>query len=72
MENPLRPWKEIARELAKETNRQRVTELSSELNRAIDEQTGFSRPVSSRGVDAAEHGKRLPNMPLCGGGNGFP
>jgi hypothetical protein len=52
MENPVRPWKEIARELANETNRQRITELSNELNRAIDEQTG-SRPVAS--VD--ENGK---------------
>jgi hypothetical protein len=50
MENPVRPWKEIARELAEETNRQRITELSHELNRAIDEQTG-SRPVSSMDKD---------------------
>jgi hypothetical protein len=34
----LRPWREIARELAKETNLARIIELRHELNRAIDEQ----------------------------------
>jgi hypothetical protein len=34
---PLRPWHEIARELAKETNRNRVAELRKELNQALAE-----------------------------------
>jgi hypothetical protein len=35
---PARSWREVARELARETNRDRVVELSHELNRALDEQ----------------------------------
>lgn len=35
---PSRPWRQIAKELVHETNRQRVTELSEELSRAVDEQ----------------------------------
>ena len=35
---PLRPWREISRELANETNRNRIIELHYELNRALDEQ----------------------------------
>jgi hypothetical protein len=33
-----RPWPDIARELARETNRIRVQELAEELNRALEEQ----------------------------------
>lgn len=33
-----RSWQVIARELARETNRWRVQELSQELNRALEEQ----------------------------------
>ena len=35
---PSRPWREIAHELANETNRQRITELADELNNALAEQ----------------------------------
>lgn len=35
---PSRPWRDIARELAKETNRERIAELAHELNRALSEQ----------------------------------
>lgn len=44
-QNPLRPWKDIARELARETNRLRVRELSEELNRALEEQGLGGRQV---------------------------
>jgi|HubBroStandDraft_5_1064220.scaffolds.fasta_scaffold414697_2 hypothetical protein len=35
---PLRPWREIARELAWETDPKRIDELTEELDRAITEQ----------------------------------
>jgi hypothetical protein len=35
---PLRPWREISRELADETNRDRIIKLHHELNRALAEQ----------------------------------
>jgi hypothetical protein len=35
---PSRPRREIARELAQETNRKHITEPAYELSRAIDEQ----------------------------------
>jgi hypothetical protein len=35
---PLRPWRQIAAELAGETKPERVVELSRELSRALDEQ----------------------------------
>jgi hypothetical protein len=35
---PLRPWREISRELANETNRDRIIKLHHELNRALAEQ----------------------------------
>jgi hypothetical protein len=35
---PSRPWREIAKELASETSGTRITELTDELNRAMDEQ----------------------------------
>ena len=37
-QNPLRPWEDIARELARETDRERVSELSRELTLALEEQ----------------------------------
>jgi hypothetical protein len=36
---PTRPWREIAQELAEETNGQRIQELAEELSRALAEQT---------------------------------
>jgi hypothetical protein len=33
-----RPWQDIAREMARETNRNRVLELAEELNRAMAQQ----------------------------------
>jgi hypothetical protein len=44
---PLRPWREISRELANETNRNRIIELHYELSRALDEQLFRSRKVPS-------------------------
>jgi hypothetical protein len=38
--NPLRPWQEIASELAKETNSERLTQLAQELIRALEERPG--------------------------------
>jgi hypothetical protein len=35
-----RPWRVIAQELATETDHQKVTELSVELNHALEEQLG--------------------------------
>jgi hypothetical protein len=42
---PTWPWQDIARDLARETNRKRVAELSEELNRAVDEQL-HHKPVA--------------------------
>ena len=42
---PLRPWREIARELASERNGQRAYELALELSRALDEQECNSQSV---------------------------
>jgi hypothetical protein len=44
---PLRPWREISRELANETNHNRIIELHYELNRALDEQLFRNLNVSS-------------------------
>jgi hypothetical protein len=46
MENPSRPWQEIARDLAQETDRTRIAQLSEELNLALDEQVPASRSAS--------------------------
>ena len=37
---PLRPWRDIAREVAREQNRFRILELSRELDEALEAQTG--------------------------------
>jgi hypothetical protein len=34
---PLRPWREIAREIANEARHKRILELHFELNRALEE-----------------------------------
>jgi hypothetical protein len=44
---PLRPWREISRELASETDRNRIIELHYELNRTLDEQLFRNRNVPS-------------------------
>jgi hypothetical protein len=36
----LRPWKEIARELAEQTDPEKICELSHELNQALEKQVG--------------------------------
>lgn len=41
-----RPWREIARELAQETNRLKIVELSEELNEAL----------RAQGMDVESHG----------------
>jgi hypothetical protein len=43
----LRPWREISRELANETNRDRIVKLHYELNRALAEQLFVNRNVPS-------------------------
>jgi len=48
MTSPTRPWSDIARELAREPNRERVTQLSNELNQAIEEQTLNNKPEPTR------------------------
>jgi hypothetical protein len=48
MENPLRPWRDIARELAQQTDHSRITELSDELDCAIEEQIPEIRTISSK------------------------
>jgi hypothetical protein len=37
---PARPWRDIAKELATETDQRRILELSIELSCALDEQFG--------------------------------
>ena len=37
---PFRTWQEIASELAKETNSERLTQLAQELLRALEERPG--------------------------------
>ena len=39
----MRPWREIAQELAQQTNREKIAELSTELNKALAEQ-GVGEP----------------------------
>ena len=40
-DNPtVRPWQEIARELAEQTDLEKIRELSHELNEALDKQIG--------------------------------
>ena len=41
-----RPWREIARELARESGRQRIAELSGELNTALEQQEFNSEQTS--------------------------
>jgi 16S rRNA U1498 N3-methylase RsmE len=43
--SPLRPWQDIARELAQQTNREKIAELAEELNRALEEQQGLDRTI---------------------------
>jgi hypothetical protein len=45
-QSPVRPWREISRELTNETNLDRITELHHELNRALAEQLFRNRNVS--------------------------
>ena len=46
----MRPWREIAQELAQQTDREKIVELSTELNQALAEQ-GVGDP------------KKLPEQP---------
>ena len=39
----LRPWREIAREIAQQTNRDKIAELEEELNKALEEQQGLDQ-----------------------------
>jgi hypothetical protein len=49
---PSRPWRDIARELAKESDRNKISVLSRELNRALEEQTG-AKSAPTWNVDRA-------------------
>jgi hypothetical protein len=42
---PLRPWREIALEIANETKHERIIELHYELNGALEEQLFGNRNV---------------------------
>jgi hypothetical protein len=44
MESNSRPWREIARELASETDNNRAWELSQELDKALEEQETLKKP----------------------------
>ena len=46
--SPLRPWKEIAAEVCRETDTRRVLELSNELDAALEAQTSAYRPASPK------------------------
>jgi hypothetical protein len=66
MANPSRLWSDIARELARETNRTRILELSKELDAALREQV-LSQPEPQSGIDAlkkaaedSRNGKQAP------------
>jgi hypothetical protein len=50
----MRPWRDIARELARETDRKRILELTEELNRAMEEQR-VTAPADSHGVKSQLH-----------------
>jgi hypothetical protein len=58
---PSRPWRVIAEELSRETNPKRVLELSQELTRAIDEQSGTLTLLSQDGNSDVPVIKRNPN-----------
>jgi hypothetical protein len=45
-----RPWRTIAQELSKETDRGRVSELSKELIRALSEQVGYAKIPGEQSV----------------------
>ena len=45
----MRPWKDIARELANATDAKLISELSEELNAAIAEQGAVTLPVLAEG-----------------------
>ena len=46
--SPLRPWKEIAAELCREFNPLRISELSLELDAALQAQTGVVKSAASK------------------------
>jgi hypothetical protein len=52
MENPSRPWRDIARELAREPDNNRAWKLSQELDRALEEQA-FTQPEAQGPVTPA-------------------
>ncbi len=51
----LRPWREIAQEVATEHDPNRILELTDELNAALDDQTSLHAHKHSQTV--REHGK---------------
>ena len=44
---PLRPWREIAREIVTEKNRDRLNDLAEQLNQAIETQ-GMGEPPATK------------------------
>ena len=49
----MRPWRDIARELAQERNRNRVAELGEELNRALEEQEPNGLPLRANNLSSS-------------------
>jgi hypothetical protein len=39
--SPMRPWREIAREIAQQTSRDKIPALEKELDKALEEQHGI-------------------------------
>ena len=57
---PLRPWREIARDLTHETNRQRILELSQELSLAYKAQC-HTKPQSTQPPAEAKADRPMQN-----------
>jgi hypothetical protein len=50
--SPLRPWRQIAAELCRETDTRRVLELSKELDEALEVQTSIYKSASAKPAQA--------------------
>jgi hypothetical protein len=42
-DSPMRPWRDIARELAQQTDRDKIADLEQELDKALEEQQGLDQ-----------------------------
>jgi len=50
--SPLRPWRQIAAELARETDTRSVLELSEELDEALEVHTSIHKSASAKPAQA--------------------